>query len=197
MGPSQATVPLGVSLLPLGPPKAAVPQSIPFSSGVPPSKRPSSVMSPTISSSTFFLLFLQTCLFTYLLTGPILSVLLCLLSHFSFLHLLSPAAATLPQAHLSRGTESSSGCLKVLGMTGCFHRFQSHLEPAVTGTGQFMASVHTGTLQPLLQTPAFYAQYRALQIKVMYFFFMLHLLCFHSPTDTCMNAHFVYSLFNN
>ena len=127
-------------------------------------------MSPKISPSTFLLLFLQTCLFTYLLTGPFLIVLLCLLSHFSFLCLLPPAAATLPQAHLSRGTMCSSGWLKVWGTMGYFHPFQSYLEPAVTGTGQFMASFHTGTLQPLIQNPSFYAQYTDLQIKVMYFF---------------------------
>lgn len=79
----------------MGPPEAAVPQSIPLSSGVLPSMRPSSVMSPRISPSTFLLLFLQTYLFTSLLMGPFWTVLLCLLS---FLLLVSPAPSSCPSS---------------------------------------------------------------------------------------------------
>lgn len=176
----------------MSPPRAAVTQNSPPSSGVPSSKRPSSVTSPTISPSTFLLLFIQTCLFTYLLTAPFLSVLLCLISCFLFLCLLPPAAATLLQAHLSRGTMCSSGWLKVWGMTGCFHPFQSHLEPAVTGTGWFMASFYAGTLQPLLPNQIFYIQYRVLQIKVMYYFHAA--LALFPQSHRRMQAHFCLQL---
>lgn len=159
-----------------------------------PSKRPSSVMSPTKSPSTFLLLFLQTCLFTYLLMAHFLSVFLCLLSHFLFLCLLPPAAAILSQAHLSRGTSCSSGRLNIWGTMGCCH--PGHLEPLWLAQGSSWPPSTQTFCSLCYQTQPFIPNTETWKLKWC-IFWMLHLLCFHNPIDTCMNADFVYNLYEN
>lgn len=75
------------------------------------------------TSPSFLLLFLQTLVFTYILMCPLLSVLPCLLSCIS-LHLLSPAAATLPQTCLKRSAVCSPVWLKFWCVMDCFPPFR-------------------------------------------------------------------------
>lgn len=72
-----------------------------------------SPLSTIMFPSTFLLPFLQRCLFTYLLTGSILCIHLCLLSCIFFLCHLPPGTATFPQTCLVRSIMCFSGWLKV------------------------------------------------------------------------------------
>lgn len=81
------------------------------------------------ASPSLLLPFLQKILFTYLLTCPLLSVLPCPLSFISFLHLLPPAAAALPQTRLKRSAVWSSVWLKFWGVMHYFHPFRATWNP--------------------------------------------------------------------